>query len=191
MRHQCLMKTIRPTTKDALIEAAFELLGKDSTTSLADIAARAGVGRATLHRHFPSRDTLIQTLALCAIEELDEAADEAFEAASSSTQAMRSVLEALVPLGDRYRFLWREPLEDDPKIARELERQKSETQELVQAAQAEGAFDPTFPTSWIVQTYDYLLLAAWESVSSGETTPAQAAELAWRTLETGLKGERP
>ena len=178
---------LRPSTKDALIEAAFELLGKDSTTSLANIAARAGVGRATLHRHFPTRETLIQTMALRAIKELDAAADDAYDDAPNYTQALKKVIEALVPLGDRYRFLWREPLENDPKIAKELERQKRETLELVEDAQKEGAFDPAIPSTWIVQAYDHVLMAAWESVNAGETTSAQAVELAWRTLMTGLK----
>ncbi|MCY4334201.1 MAG: hypothetical protein OXC60_05955, partial [Litoreibacter sp.] len=52
----------------------------------------------------------------------------------------------------------------------------------------EGAFDATVPTEWIVEAYENLTYAAWSLVRSGEATPKQAAELAWRTLSRGLKG---
>jgi len=41
-------------------------------------------------------------------------------------------------------------------------------------------------TAWIVQAFDYLLMAAWESVRAGDVTRAQAADLAWQTLTCGL-----
>jgi len=44
------MKQIRPQARDAIIEAAFQVFGRDPTASLADIAERAGVGRADRRR---------------------------------------------------------------------------------------------------------------------------------------------
>ena len=181
---------LRPTARDAIIEAAFDRLTRDPGVSLADIAARAGVGRATLHRHFSSRDELIRALALIAIQEMDEAADAACEDATSNADAFRRMLRALIPLGDRHGFLAREPVEDDPKIAAAFERQTRELQEMIEDAKAEGFFDPAIPTDWITQAYDHLLYAAWESTKAGETTSAQAADLAWRTLTSGLKVQK-
>ena len=178
--------TLRPSTRDAIIDAAFERLSRDPSVSLADIAERAGVGRATLHRHFSGRDDLIRALALIAIEEMDAAAEAACEDAESSADAFQRMLTALIPLGDRHGFLAREPIEDDPQIAAAFERQTRETHEMVEEAKAEGVFDPAVPTSWITQAFDHLLFAAWESTRTGDTTPAQAADLAWRTLARGV-----
>ncbi|MEC7289588.1 MAG: hypothetical protein VXW22_05800, partial [Pseudomonadota bacterium] len=61
-----------------------------------------------------------------------------------------------------------------------------ETTDMINRAKREGLFDKSVPTAWIVQAYDHLLYAGWESVKAGETTPDQAADLAWRTLINGL-----
>lgn len=185
-----MTEPIRPSTKDAIMEAAFELLSRNLGASLAEIAERAGVGRATLHRYFASREDLMRTLAMTALKEMDAAAEDACADATSYAEAARRTLEALIPLGDRHGFLTREPLEDDPAIAAEFERQISETRDMVDGAKSEGVFDRAVPTAWIAQAYDHLLFAAWESVKAGEATPAQAADLAWRTLTTGLAKDK-
>lgn len=48
---------------DAIVQAAVEEVGsRGATASLEDIAKRAGVGSATLHRHFPTRNLLLQAV---------------------------------------------------------------------------------------------------------------------------------
>ncbi len=177
---------VRPPAKDAIIEAAFDVLSRDPSAALSEVAERAGVGRATLHRHFASREDLVRALALTAIEEMDDAAEAACEKAQSYGDALRLALTALIPLGDRQGFLAGEPVDNDPEIAAAFERQMDETRDMVEEAKREGLFDRAVPTDWITQAFDHLLYAAWESVKSGETTHAQAAALAWRTLTTGL-----
>jgi len=177
---------IRPTAKDAIIEAAFDVFSRNRSAALSEVADRAGVGRATLHRHFASRDDLIRTLALVALDEMDKATEAACDHADSYSDALRLSLEALIPLGDRYGFLAFEPIEDDPDISTAYECQMNETRDTVEEAKREGAFDKAVPTDWIVEAFDHLLYAAWESVKAGKATHAQAADLAWRTLTNGL-----
>ncbi len=188
MRHICLMNQIRPTTRDAIIEAAFEVFSENQAASLSDVAQRAGVGRATLHRHFPGRPELMRALAKIAMAELDNAVDEATADASSYAEGFRLSLAATVPLANRQWFLANEGLEADPEIAAAYDASLEELRRDVEEAKKEGAFDPNVPTAWIVQAYENLTYAAWSLVRSGEATPKQAAELAWRTLSQGLKG---
>ena len=180
----------RLSSHDALVEAAFEVFARNPGAPLAEVAERAGVGRATLHRLFSSREDLVRTLAQRAVSEMDEAAEAAARDVESYGEALRRTLGAIIPLGNRYSFLSREPLEDDPTIAAEFERQMAQVHEAVEGAKREGVFDATVPTSWIVQTYDHLIYAAWESVHAGSATPDQAAELAWRTITSGLGGPK-
>lgn len=182
----CLMKQIRPNSRDAIIEAAFQTFSRDPRASLADIAERAGVGRATLHRHFKGRDDLMVALAQAAMRELDEAVDTATADAQSHTEALRISLAAIIPLADRQWFLAHEPVNHDPEVEATYQRQLEELAEAIDAAKAEGGFSRDIPTGWIVQAFDHLTYAAWESVRAGEATPSQAASLAWRTLTTGL-----
>ncbi|MEO1647650.1 MAG: TetR/AcrR family transcriptional regulator [Pseudomonadota bacterium] len=184
------MKSIRPSTEQSVIEAGFNLLNENPKASLADIAAHAGVGRATLHRHFSGRDDLIRGMARVAIREMDAAVEAACEDVSSSGDALRQILTALIPLGDRYQFLLRETVEDDEEIAAAFDKQKREMLELVSAAKDEGLFDTSTPTSWIARVFDNILYSAWESVSAQELTPSQASTLAWQTLTQGLGAQK-
>lgn len=178
---------IRLSTRESIIEASFALFSRNIGASLSEVAERAGVGRATLHRHFANRDDLLRTLTLLAIEEMDAVADAASVDTKSSSEVLRDMLYALIPLSDRHGFLAREPLEADSDLAKEFERLDQGMNELVEAAKGEGLFDTAIPTAWISQVFDSLLFTAWESVKLGKTTSAQAADLAWLTLTQGLK----
>ncbi|MEM9669622.1 MAG: helix-turn-helix domain-containing protein [Pseudomonadota bacterium] len=185
-----MINSLRPTTRDAIIEAAFDIFSRDPSAALSEISDRAGVGRATLHRHFASRNDLVRALALIAIDEMDAAAEAACANVTSVAEAFQRVLAALIPLGDRHGFLALEPIDNDPEIAAAYARQQRETRDMVEEAKAEGLFNKSVPTGWIIQAFDHLLYAAWENVKAGETTQNQAADLAWRTLTTGLGRRR-
>ena len=181
-----MTKSLRLSSRDAIIEAAFSVFSKNPSAALADVAERAGVGRATLHRHFASRDDLMRALSTIAIMEMDDAVEEACADATSYSEVARLALQALIPLGDRHGFLALEGDSDDPELQAAYAKEQRETAEMVDAAKGEGLFDTSVATAWIVQAFDHLMYAGWESVKAGETTQDQAASLAWRTLIHGL-----
>lgn len=57
-----LPETPRDGRVDQLLSAALVALNADASASMAQIATAAGVGRATLHRHFATRDDLIHEI---------------------------------------------------------------------------------------------------------------------------------
>ena len=184
------MSEIRPNTHDAIIEAAFQTFSRRPAATLADVAAHAGVGRATLHRHFSSRNALMIELARQAQRELDAAVEEATKSAVSHTEGLRLALAAIIPLADRQWFLATEPVEHDPEIAAAYRAGLDELGVEIEAAKLEGTFDFSLPTEWISQVYENLIYAAWTMVRDEHATPSQALELAWRTLTTGLGGDK-
>ena len=183
------MTKIRPDTRDAIIEAGFQLLNQRPASTLEEIANLAGVGRATLHRHFSSRDALMKALAQTATRELDEAVEEAVTHALSHTQGLRLAMSAMIPLATRQWFLIHQHVEISDEVSTAHEKDMVELRESIEAAKQEGTFDPAIPTSWIIETYQSLIYSAWVMVRDGECTPKQASELAWRTLEQGLKAK--
>lgn len=183
------MIRIRPKTVDAIIEAGFTVFAADPAASLSDIAKTAGIGRATLHRHFAGRKELMVALAKTAFDELEEAVQEATVDAQTYTEGLRLALDAMIPLANRQLFLANEGLEKEPEIATALERGKEELADDFNHAKSEGTFAATVPTSWLVQAYENLIYAAWTMVEDGEATPRQASELTWRTLTSGLSGD--
>lgn len=88
---------------ESVIEAARELLADDPRADMQAIAQRAGVNRATVYRHFTSRDDLLHAVYLeyaerstLAVERLDTATDQPREA------LRRATLE-LLDLADHWR----------------------------------------------------------------------------------------
>ena len=98
-------KPLRPPMRQAILDAAIELLARNRGASLSEIAARAGVGRASLHRHFPSRTDLIAAVVRQCMDETDAATVAAVRDAGSARETLSRLLEAVIPLGDRYHFL--------------------------------------------------------------------------------------
>lgn len=182
------MNKIRPQTRDAIVEAAFLVFAESPTASLGDVAERAGVGRATLHRHFPGRAELMQALAKIAMQELDAAVAAATINAASYEEGFRLSLEAIIPLANRQYFLAQEGLDADPEVAAAYKASRDALCRDIDMAKAEGVFGQNIPTAWIAEAYENLTYAAWSLVRSGEATPGQAADLAWQTFSRGLKG---
>jgi AcrR family transcriptional regulator len=55
---------VDPTIRRQVMSAAREVLAEDAGAPVATIAGRAGVSRATFYRHFGSRESLLQSVAL-------------------------------------------------------------------------------------------------------------------------------
>ncbi|MEM7300286.1 MAG: helix-turn-helix domain-containing protein [Pseudomonadota bacterium] len=181
-----LTPQIRPDARTALLEAAFQLFNRKPDASLGEIATHAGVGRATLHRYFSSRDELLKAMALTAAQELDAAIEEATKDARSHTEGLRLMLEAMIPMAERQLFLANQHLDHIPEITASYQKDMDDLANEIESARSEGTFAADITTEWIVQTYENLTYAAWTMVHEGHATPRQAADYAWRTLTRGL-----
>lgn len=188
MRYDCFMSnSTKNTSKQALIESAVATLAQKPGSSLSEIAARAGVGRATLYRYFPSRDVLVRELALEAIEAIDRVTARISSQNLSSQDALLALLEGVVPLGDRFHFLDSEPSAyNDPDVAAAYDRQMAELDEFVTILKQDGAIALDVPNAWVTAAIDALIWAAWSSVQMGDIARKDAALLAYRTLLKGL-----
>jgi AcrR family transcriptional regulator len=76
--------------RERILEVAKEVFTRDgATASLDDIARRSGIGNATLYRHFPTRDALIEAVYRSEVEKL-AAAGPRFAATLSPLEALRA-----------------------------------------------------------------------------------------------------
>lgn len=180
-------KSPRRSARQAILDAATIVLAESPDSPMSAVSEAAGVGRATLYRHFPSREDLIKALSLDAIRATDEAVAPVFDNYSTADKALREMLEVLIPLGDRYHFLSTESgLSAEPEIAAEYQRQYDETAAFVEQAKEEKLFDPALPTAWITAAIDALIWAAWNTVHRGEIAPRDVAGMTYRTLVNGM-----
>jgi TetR/AcrR family transcriptional repressor of mexCD-oprJ operon len=89
----------RPRRADAersvarILDAAIDALANDPEASMAEIARRASVVRATIYVHFPTRESLIEAVTERAIAEVTQAMAAAEPDRDDPAEALRRVLE--------------------------------------------------------------------------------------------------
>ena len=92
-------------SRTLLMEAGIEVLSQNIDASLSDIAATAGVGRATLYRHFETREELILALGKESLDQTDQACAHIIENGIAGREAIEAIFCAVLPLGNRFHFL--------------------------------------------------------------------------------------
>lgn len=178
---------VRNRTRGAILAAAASVLARDRTATLSDIAEASGVGRTTLHRYFPDRESLIEAAVKDSIQAIQQSVAEAVLDQGSPLDAMRRAVAAMVAVGDRLMFVFGDPrvLEgygagggaappDDPVIG------------LIRRGQAEGVFDPEVSASWIQHVLWVLVYRGCEDADSGELPRHGVTATVIRTLENGI-----
>ncbi|SFC17988.1 TetR/AcrR family transcriptional regulator [Streptomyces aidingensis] len=83
--------------RERIVEAAREVLGEQGAeAALDEIARRAGVGNATLYRHFPSREALVSAVMCTVTERITERARAALEAEHDAFHILGRILLATI-----------------------------------------------------------------------------------------------
>lgn len=155
-------------SEKAIIEASILTLLSNPSAGMSEIATAAEVGRATLYRHFESREVLIEKLILICVEELETASEPIQHLTGRA--AIEAYIEVKMPLADRFHFLatlW--TIVEDREAIQQIDKQLiSEMASLVDEAKEAGEIKPDLPTKWIVSFYDSILMAAWWLIASGD-----------------------
>lgn len=184
----------RPARSDArrnrerLLDSAREVFREDGVDArLDEVARRAGVGIATLYRHFPSRDALVDALFAERVEEYLAAAEAALSR-GDGWSGLRGLLEATLEFqsGDRVlkqAFLSHPP--GDGTVSASRQRTRALFRRALDRARAEGSLRADFRLS-------DLTVALWSFWPVVDAT-AEIAPHAWRRhlhfLLDGMRAE--
>lgn len=161
--------------RSRILDAASALLARAPRSSLTDVAAAAGVGRTTVHRHFPTRDSLIDALALAAVQRIGVAIEQARIDDGDARGALARLVEALLPLADEFHFASSaEAWADLPELRDGWERLDAEVSRLIDRGKAAGEFRTDVPTPLLVDALAGLIWAVGCSVADGRTAPRSA-----------------
>jgi TetR/AcrR family transcriptional regulator, mexCD-oprJ operon repressor len=157
--------TTRLRTPAAILETAAHLLADRPEASMGELAAAAGVGRATLYRHFPTREALLVALASEAHQELVARITDASLDRAPVPEALQRLLRVFLTVGDRYVVLFRERVKPHGQTEREeFERLVlAPIQALFQRGVDDGTFRDDLGADALAHLFGGLVLAAMQA----------------------------
>ena len=167
----------------AILDAATDCLTRDPETSVADIAAAAGVGRITLYGHFKTRAELVDAVLARTVQRADVILD-----ATGTGGDPRDALARLVASSWQIVHQFRNIL---LAAQRELPAERirgvhdpilRRVQSLIGRGQRAGAFRSDLPKQWLITTAFSLMHAAAEDAAAGRVNADEAGRLITATL---------
>jgi len=172
----------------SIINAALEALASDPDVSMAEIARRAGVVRATIYMHFPTRESLLDAVMEHAVGQVAEATREAEPTRGEPQEALERVLRATwLKLSDFQALL---AINTSRLSAKELHRRHQPVMTLfvplIERGQKKGIFRGDLPVSWHLAMVRAIVHAASAEVRSGRITEAEVEPAMLSTVMNAL-----
>lgn len=185
------MKTsVKEQRSRVILEAATEILTLKPTATLQEIADYAKIGIATLHRHFATREILLDALALNAIDLVDLALQKIVYDYDDLEGTLLQIFDAFIPLGNKISFLSAAASVDENPIVVSGEKRLKET--IIQALdqwKVNGVLDNSISSRWMTDVMYQLLFTAWQEIQAGELAKNDAPRLLLRTVLHGFTVE--
>lgn len=169
-----------------LLDAAADALARNPGASMAEVAREAHLTRATLYRHFGTREQLIEAMRAEALVRARETIAGCRLDEGTALDALRRVVDAIVAQGARFGFLLAEGADQDPDFARERAGVFAPLREVVRRGQASGQMRTDLPTEWIVTAVVSLLTGGVRASASLPAGAGAVDELVFRTLVEGV-----
>jgi TetR/AcrR family transcriptional repressor of mexCD-oprJ operon len=167
----------------AILDAATGCLARDPETSIADIAAAAGVGRITIYGHFKTRAELVDAVLARTIERAD-AILGATDIGGDPSGALARLVAASWQIVHQFRNILLAAQRELPaeRIRGVHDPILRRVQSLIGRGQREGAFRRDLPRQWLITTAFSLMHAAAEDAAAGRVKADDAARLITATL---------
>jgi TetR/AcrR family transcriptional regulator, mexCD-oprJ operon repressor len=171
----------------AILAAAAGCLAKNPDTSVAEIAAAAGVGRMTLYGHFKTRADLLDAVLTRVIAETDETLD-AVDVSGDPCDALAGLVAASWLVVDQLRHVLEAAQRELPaeRIHQAHDQVLGRVRSLIERGQDTGAFRADLPLPWLVSLAMNVMHAAATEVSAGRLTSDQAPSVVAGTLLAAL-----
>jgi AcrR family transcriptional regulator len=179
-------------TPAAILATAAHLLAERRDASMNDIAAAAGVGRATLYRYFPTREALMQALADDALQDLAARLGDARLDKVPVPEALQRVFRAVLTVGDRYVLLLDERTTLDRLNGRDEALQVVGTPivSVFQRGQDDGTLRDDLDAAVLGQLFGGLVVAAIDASLPRTLGVEQAAALCGSIFLDGVRRRR-
>jgi AcrR family transcriptional regulator len=180
-----------PRTRGRILAAAAELLARDTGASLAQIGAAAGVGRTTVHRYFPTREGLIEVLAVESMRAVRDALIECRLDDGSVPEVLGRIADAVLPLAAELRYLdTAQGVWELPELRRVWDAIVGDLDRLVERGQRDRDLRADVPAALVVNAFVGALWGVDEGIREGRIAPAGASRRLVALLLDGITTQR-
>ncbi|TXS51363.1 TetR/AcrR family transcriptional regulator [Streptomyces sp. t39] len=148
--------------REQVLRTAAAVLSRKSTATMDEVARAAGIGRATLHRHFAGRDALVRALEALGIQELERALDRSRLDDGPAADALRRLIGEVQPAADLLAFLYTENQLFEGEVDEGWARLDARLSGLFRRGQQQGEFRIDLSPVWLTEAlYGLVGSGAW------------------------------
>ena len=180
--------------RESVLDHAARLLYEDPAAGMSEIAAHSKIGRATLYRHFPTRERLLEAITARAIDDVVAAIAASRLDEGTAGEALQRLTASLLEVGDRYCFLLVQGIHQAPGEQlhdRDTERRLREPiLSLFERGLRTGEFTRSLSPVWTTAAFGALCVTAMHEVAIGNIDQAEAGSTVTATLLHGLLEDR-
>jgi TetR/AcrR family transcriptional regulator, mexCD-oprJ operon repressor len=174
----------------AILDAGVEALAGDPDSSMSEIARRAGVVRATIYVHFPTRTDLLDAVMEHAVAQVADAMRDAEPSRGEPVEALARVLRATWRQLAQFHGLL--ALNTARLSAEELHRRHlpvlDQLEPLIERGQEQGVFRPDLPVAWHLAVCRAIVHAASHEIQAGRLPEPEAEAAMLSTALAAVSG---
>jgi AcrR family transcriptional regulator len=158
----------------AIRQAALEALASDPEASMAEIARQAGVVRATIYAHFPTRESLLDAVMEHAVAQVAQAMRDAEPDRGEPKEALQRVLLATWKQLSQFHSVL--AINTNRLSTKELHRRHlpmtTQLVPLIERGQTEGVFRSDMSPVWLIAVIRAIVHVASAELQAGRLSQA-------------------
>jgi len=174
----------------AIRQAALEALASDPDASMAEIARRAGVVRATIYAHFPTRESLLDAVMEHAVAQVAEAMREAEPDRGEPAEALERVLLATWQQLSQFHSVL--AININRLSTQELHRRHlpmtTQLIPLIERGQADGVFRSDASAVWLIAVIRAIVHLASTELQAGRIAQSDVERTMLTTTVAAIGG---
>jgi AcrR family transcriptional regulator len=169
---------------DAVLHTGAHLLAQDPATSIATIAAKAGVDRRTVYRRFSTREALLSAVYKAKLDASEKVLDQARLTEAPVAVALHRYVESIIPVSRQWPLDIRRLMKQDPEARDRADAQSARLADFFRRAADEGLVRPDLPDGWAMAMLGRLVDNAAHGFPDLE--PGRAADLVVASFLEGV-----